>query len=213
MAASDVDIVNMALGHLGTARTSARSRLPMARPRPTHAARVYAHIRDWLLERFPWKFALRRPPWPSARTSRSAPGTTSTPSRTTACVISVLPRATPRTIRPRTSTRRPTRDGQGLILTDAIKDATARFVARVTDPGKFTPGFTETFSWFLAASLAGPIIKGETGRAEAIRCIQAASWPSAPHRLSANQAKRGWSISPSSSPRAAATDPDDIYPT
>jgi hypothetical protein len=139
---SDVDMVNLALSHLGDVANVSAISPSDGSVQADHAGRFYAQMRDWLLERFAWKFATTpRDAWPSAPTSRWAPGRTSTPSPTTACA----------SWRPAPGYTRDTRDvalfdtetdsdGQGMILTDAA-DATARYIARVTDPARFSPGF------------------------------------------------------------------------
>lgn len=191
MAASDVDIVNMALGHLGD-RANVSSISPSdGSAQADAAARVYGHIRDWLLERFPWKFALRRASL-AERSDLSYGSWDHVYAEPNNCIriVAILPSGYTSDDDGAQYDTETDENGQGLILTDA-QDATARFIGRVSDPGKFTPGFTETLSWFLAASLAGPIIKGETGRAEAARCIQFASLAfSSATGLSANQAKK-----------------------
>ena len=45
-----------------------------------------------------------------------------------------------------------------------------RYQALITDSTKFSPLFVVTLSWQLAAMLAGPVIKGDQGMAEAKRC-------------------------------------------
>jgi hypothetical protein len=47
-----------------------------------------------------------------------------------------------------------------------------RYQSLVSDPTKFTPLFVMTLSWKLASLLAGPIVKGDIGAAEAKRCMQ-----------------------------------------
>ena len=47
-----------------------------------------------------------------------------------------------------------------------------RYQSLVTDTTTFSPLFVVTLSWHLASMLAGPIIKGDQGAAEAIRCTQ-----------------------------------------
>lgn len=190
MAASDVDIVNMALGHLGD-RANVSAIFPSdGSAQSDAAARVYAHIRDWLLERFPWKFATRRTTLAERDVTVGSWDYVYAEPANCLRLIAILPgtyTSDDQAVEYDTETDE---TGQGLILTDA-SDAVGRFIARVTDPGKFSPGFTECFSWFLAASLAGPIIKGETGRGEAIRCIQMASMAFGEATLmSAKQAKR-----------------------
>lgn len=191
MAASDVDIVNMALGHLGDRANVSAISPSDGSAQADAAARIYAHIRDWLLERFPWKFALRRATM-AERSDITMGSWDHVYAEPNNCVriVNILPSGYLTDDAGVEYDTETDETGQGLVLTDA-QDATARFIARITDPGKFTPGFTETLSWFLAASLAGPIIKGETGRAEAIRCVQMATIAFADAcRLSANQARK-----------------------
>jgi len=64
-----------------------------------------------------------------------------------------------------------TESGTQLILTD-LEDATVRYTTRVTDTTKFSPLFVDALSWLLAAHLAGPVIKGDMGIAEAKRATQ-----------------------------------------
>jgi hypothetical protein len=45
------------------------------------------------------------------------------------------------------------------------------FLAKVSDTGRFSPLFTDTLTWYLAAYLAGPVLKGDVGRAEAKGCM------------------------------------------
>lgn len=191
MAASEVDIVNMALGHLGDrANVSAISPSDGSAQADT-AARVYAHIRDWLLEKFPWKFALRRTTL-AERSDITMGSWDHAYAEPNNClrIVNILPYGYSTDDAGVEYDTETDESGQGLILTDA-QDATCRYIHRETDPGKFSPGFTEAFSWFLAASLAGPIIKGETGRAEALRCVQMAAIAYAQAAgLSSNQARK-----------------------
>lgn len=191
MASSEVDIVNMALGHLGDAANVSSISPSDGSAQADAAARTYAHIRDWLLERFAWKFAKRRALM-ALRSGVTAGGWTYVYAEPPRCLrlLAVLP-ANYETDADGVEFDTETDDtGQGLVLTKE-SGATALFIARVTDPGVFSPGFTETLSWFMAAALAGPIIKGETGRAEAIRCIQMASLAfSSATGLSANQSRK-----------------------
>ena len=58
-----------------------------------------------------------------------------------------------------------------IILTN-LETATARFTILVTDTTKFSPLFIDALGWLLAAHLAGTVIKGDAGRAEAKRCYE-----------------------------------------
>lgn len=51
-------------------------------------------------------------------------------------------------------------------------DATLRFIAYVDDPGAFSPLFQEALVCFLAAEVAGPLIKGEAGIQQTARFMQ-----------------------------------------
>lgn len=214
MAGSDVDIVNMALAHLGDAANVSTIDPSDGSAQADAAARVYSQIRDWLLERFAWKFALRRATLAlrSGVTVGSWDYVYAEPSN---CLrlLSILPGTYTSDDDGVEYDTETASDGQGIILTDAT-DAVARFIVRVTDPGKFSPGFTEALSWYLAASLAGPIIKGETGRAEAIRCLQMAAMAFASATgLSANQARKRLEHVPAFiAARGATVDSDDSFP-
>lgn len=59
-------------------------------------------------------------------------------------------------------------DGTPLIYSN-VPDAVARYTILVTDTGRFSPLFKDTLGWLLASYLAGPLLKGETGRAESQR--------------------------------------------
>lgn len=214
MAASDVDIVNMALSHLGDA-ANVQSVYPSdGTAQADHANRVYAETRDWLLERFAWKFALRRATL-AERADVSVDSWAYVYAEPNNCLrlLSVLPTGYTRDSQSELYETETDDDGAGLILTDAA-DATARFIARVTDPARFSPGFTQTLSWALASILAGPIIKGETGRAEAVRCLQAAQLMfGIATGLSASQSKRTLEFIPAHiAARGGATTPDTSYP-
>ena len=65
-----------------------------------------------------------------------------------------------------------------------------RYVALVTDTTRYSYGFNMALTWTLASMLAGPIIKGDVGRAEAQRCAQfAQQWLLKAMALDAQQQK------------------------
>lgn len=64
-------------------------------------------------------------------------------------------------------------DGSEVIYTNQA-DALMRFTVDVTDTGRFTPLFDLTLSHILASYLAGPILKGDVGRAESKAQLQMA---------------------------------------
>lgn len=56
--------------------------------------------------------------------------------------------------------------GNEIILCN-VPNARARWTTRITDTSKFSPLFTDTLGNYLASYLAGPLLKGDVGRAEA----------------------------------------------
>ena len=58
--ASEVEICNLALSHLGDTATVASSDPPEGSAQAEHCARFYPIARDALLEMQNWKFATRR---------------------------------------------------------------------------------------------------------------------------------------------------------
>lgn len=61
--------------------------------------------------------------------------------------------------------------GKQVIRTN-VEDAVVRYSIDTTRTIEFPETFVHALSWNLASMLAGPIIKGEEGRAEAKRCLQ-----------------------------------------
>ncbi|HNB43398.1 MAG TPA: hypothetical protein PLL72_04295 [Burkholderiaceae bacterium] len=55
-------------------------------------------------------------------------------------------------------------DGQVAVLSNT-PGAVAVYIMRVEDAGRFPPLFVDALSWLLASYLAGPIVKGDAGRA------------------------------------------------
>jgi hypothetical protein len=193
--ASEVDIVNLALAHLGDNATVASLDPPEGSAQAEHCARFYPLARDALLEMHDWNFATKRAQlalidtawteWKYAYEQPSdclnavavlAPTATDDysaalplPFSQSGIVSSGQGLYTPQHYICETDER-----GRSVILTNQ-EDAVLRYVAYVTDTTKFSPLFTQTLSWQLAALLAGPIIKGDAGAAEAKRCLQMAS--------------------------------------
>lgn len=163
MAASDVDIANLALSHIGeTAEIialvpndgSAQSQL---------AARFYPMARDELLEMHPWTFAMRRQALTLLGTNEASNW--------------VYAYAMPSDcLKPRAVLSAAAQlDGEGeqyevetnvagnkVIYTD-MPEAVLRYTRTLTDTTKFTPMFTAALARNLAAKLAGTIIKGSAG--------------------------------------------------
>jgi hypothetical protein len=189
---SVVDICNLALANLGDEATVASIDPPEGSAQAEHCARFYPIARDALLEMHAWNFATRRAAlallsdvnaqwdyvyafpnscvkvlaviepdaaddfvlgasyWTNENTEVSAAYGTYTPQPYSIETLST---------------------GEKVIVTN-VEDAVVRYVASITDSAKFGPLFTVALTWLLASMLAGPLIKGDVGAAEAKRCYQ-----------------------------------------
>lgn len=176
--ASEVDICNQALGHLGDEATISAIEPPDGSIQAQHCARVYPMARDELLEMHNWHFALKRK-------ALALLSTTELPSDwayaygypSCARVVAVYPANVPAVAVPQLIfdheefINRPQAypftiesldDGTRVIYTN-VEDATVQYVALVTDTAKFSPLFRSALARLMAAYLAGPIVKGKTG--------------------------------------------------
>lgn len=184
--ASEVDICNLALGHLGDTATVASLDPPEGSAQAEHCARFYPIARDSLLEMHPWGFATKRVQlaqlgtgWPEWDYSYAQPSDALN-------IIAVLPPdasddysmglnyanvplAAGGSYVPKEFSCEIDANGADVIYTDQ-QDAVLRYTALVTDTTKFSPLFVMSLSWHLASMLAGPILKGDAGAAESKRC-------------------------------------------
>lgn len=185
--ATKVDICNLALSHLGDTATVSSIDPPEGSIQAEHCARFYPMARDSLLEMHPWSFATRRvalailgsgaPEWDYCYAQPAD----------ALNVVSVLPPyasddysigAAPGALQPISVVSgyvpqpfacEVDEDGNSIILTDQA-DAVLRYTVVNVDESKFAPLFVMALSWHLAGMLAGPILKGDAGAAEAKRC-------------------------------------------
>ena len=212
--ASEVDICNLALGHLGDNATVASIDPPEGSAQAEHCQRFYPIARDSLLELHNWNFATRRAqlaqvtcPWPEWQYAYAQPANTIN-------IVAIMPpdanndySASAYSLSTFGNTawdRRPLAagvyvpqpyscesdaDGNPVIYTNQEK-AVARYTVRVTDSSQFSPLFVECLSWHLAGMLAGPVVKGDVGAAEAKRCAAMMSaWLGKAMASDANQRK------------------------
>lgn len=194
--ASAVEICNLALAHLGDTATVASIDPPEGSAQAEHCQRFYPIARDSLLEMHFWNFAMRREALAQITNNNAQwkyayalPNTVLNP-------VSVLPPeaaddystkfvptdtpyfahnyspviAAGRYV-PQPYTIETLSDGTQVLYTNQ-ENALLRYTAKVTDTAQFTPLFVMTLSWHLASMLAGPVIKGDAGAAEAKRCQQ-----------------------------------------
>ena len=164
--ASEIDICNLALAHLGDTATIASLSPPEGSAQAEHCARFYPVARDTLLESHNWKFATRRATL--ALLDADAFNWTYAYAEPAGAlrVVSILPGTAMSTDEGEQFETMGDDEGNALVLTD-LEDATALYTVRVTDTTKFSPLFVDALSRLLAAYLAGPVIKGDLGKAEA----------------------------------------------
>lgn len=192
--ASAVDICNLALGYLGDAATVSSIDPPEGSAQATHCARFYPIALAAMLEMHPWSFSTVR----TALTQITNPSDTwayayAAPSDVINMLAVLPPDAlddysagvplpdvqpvlagpmlqgsgyTPQPFSPETLL-----DGQDIILTNQ-PSAVLRYTRYVSDTAKFSPLFVTALSYLLASKLAGPLIKGDAGRAEAKAQLQ-----------------------------------------
>jgi hypothetical protein len=174
--ASEIDICNLALGHLGDNATVASLDPPEGSAQAEHCARFYPIARDTLLQSHGWNFATRR--IQLAQLGIAPTGWYFAYARPTDA-LDVFDIQFPDT----QDYGRPTQAficesdslGNEVIYTN-VQNAICRYVARVDDTTRFSPLFVTALTWHLAGMLAGPIIKGDAGAAESKRCAQMAQF-------------------------------------
>tara|TARA_A100001391_G_scaffold195353_1_gene172593 strand:+ start:704 stop:1372 length:669 start_codon:yes stop_codon:yes gene_type:complete len=190
--ATEIDICNLALAHLGDDATIASIKPPEGSAQAENAARFYPIARNALLETHTWNFASKRV---------ALATTTNTLEQWEYAYVAPADMMTPLAIISPTaqndySTRMSSGDTpggitsnysptivaghytpqqfavEGIYIYSNQENALLRYQSIVTDPSKFSPLFVITLSWHLASMLAGPIIKGDQGMAQAERCAE-----------------------------------------
>lgn len=188
--ASEVEICNLALGHLGDRATVASINPPEGSAQAEHCQRFYPIARDTLLEMHDWGFAARRitlaavtSPTDSWQYAYAKPSDCirarailppeAADDYAVQWVGSGFEFAPPAAgyYVPQPFAMETLSTGSEVILTNT-EDAVLRYTARVTDTTKFSHLFTMALSWHLASLLAGPVVKGDVGRAEGKRCME-----------------------------------------
>jgi hypothetical protein len=191
---SQVDICNLALSHLGDSATVSSIDPPEGSAQAEHCARFYPIALASLLELHPWSFATTRAALAPVTNPASsyayayalpsdavnllailAADATDDFSSPAQALANVYDNPYARTIigggyTPVDYSTELNANGQEILLTNQ-PGAMLRYTRLVTDTAKFTPLFVTTLSWRLAADLAGPVLKGQTGAAAAKVCM------------------------------------------
>lgn len=186
--ASAVDVCNTALAYLGDTATVASIDPPSGSAQSSHCARFFPLALDELLEMHLWNFAATRvalaevdnPSGSAWAYAYAAPAdyvniiSIQDPDATDDYTVG---RPWPYSIQtgdylPTVSTYVPQpyqmstdADGNDIILTNQ-ENAVARYTRSIDNVGHAPPLFCEALARLLAAKLAGPLLKGDTGRAE-----------------------------------------------
>ena len=195
--ASEVDIANLALAHLGDTATVSSLNPPEGSAQAEHCARFYPIVRDSLLERYQWSFATKRillaqVALDAANTqwkySYAAPSdllnvisilaSDSTNDNNASGTVSSsydwansLDKGT-LGYAPQQFSCEVNASGVNVIYTNQ-ENAMLRYTALTSDASKFSPLFVDCLGWLLAAYLAGPLIKGDVGAAMGKECMGA----------------------------------------
>ena len=190
--ATEVDICNLALAHLGDDATIASLNPPEGSAQAEKAARFYPIARNTLLEMHTWNFASKRgnlalttnslDQWDYAYVAPADmmnPVAVISPTAQNDYATRMAAGDTPGNL---TANFAPTIVAgqytpqqfaiEGNLIYTNQENAMLRYQAFVTDSSLFSPLFVITLSWHLASMLAGPVIKGDQGAAEAKRCTQ-----------------------------------------
>lgn len=196
--ASVVDICNLALAHLGDNATVASIDPPEGSAQAEHCARFYPIARDSLLEMHSWGFSTTRsslallsatmPEWDYIYASpndmlqaisvlpsdaQDDYSTRMAPADVYGYTANNVPITYAGSYTPQNFSIETLSDGTQVICTDQ-QAAVLRYTKLVSDTTQFTPLFIMALSWHLASMLAGPILKGDVGAAEAKRCAAVA---------------------------------------
>ncbi|MFN7318370.1 MAG: hypothetical protein ACK5S6_02565 [bacterium] len=176
-----VDICNLALSHIGESATVTSIAPPDGSAQSILCNQFFNRAVEELLEMHAWSFATARADLAETATndvdgwkySYAYPPAGTEIVRT----LQVLPDGYKDTYIEQMTKMQPAYTIEqastgSLVLYTDLEDAEVRYVKFVYTPGLYPPLFITSLSWLLASKLAGPIMKGDVGAAEAKRCLQ-----------------------------------------
>lgn len=163
---SDVDICNLALANLGDEATVSSIDPPEGSAQAEHCARFYPIARDALLEMHSWKFATRRTTLAALATDTWNWQYAYAEPADALRILAVLPVTAASDDESQDFETESGPAGESVIYTNQ-DTASARYTVRVTDTTKFSPLFVDCLARLLSSYLAGPLLKGDAGIAEA----------------------------------------------
>jgi hypothetical protein len=157
--ASEVEICNLALSHLGDSATVASIDPPEGSSQAEHCALWYPIARNSLLELHEWGFATVRAPLAELAAS-IAPWqhAYARPAKALKVLAVTAPNCGDTA---QAYVSESDEEGNQIILTNHAS-AMIRYTRIITDTSKFSPLFVDVLAWYLSTYLAGPILKGES---------------------------------------------------
>lgn len=185
-----VSICNLALAHLGDDATLSSIDPPEGSAQADHCAQFYPIARDALLEMHPWKFAMRRAtlapkaerPYASWGWAYALPsdavqvfkvsGPEDMDDQGDGYSSAFYPVNNLNRMRGSQDFEIEADENGAPILYTNQAQASIRYTAAVENAARFPPLFVTALSYQLAAFLAGPVLKGETGRTVAAQMLQ-----------------------------------------
>jgi hypothetical protein len=172
--ASDVDICNLALSHIGeSAKVTSLDTTIDTSAQARHCARFYPLAVDQLLEMHSWDFATRRTelvPLSSDAYTRTEWTYAYEAPVEMAGAIAVLAPDSANDAPTQPFIKEADAAGRTIIYTD-VQNAVIRYNRYVSNTRKFSRSFVRALSWLLASDLAGPIVKGAEGKKAAADCL------------------------------------------
>lgn len=167
---SEVDICNLALARLGDEATVSSIDPPEGSAQAEHCERFYPIARDALLEMHDWRFATKRVTLAQTTSDTFEWGFAYALPSGMLRALKVLSAAASATDDSEDFEQQLDADDAQIILSNC-EEASLIYTVRVTDTTRFTPLFVDALSWLLASHLAGPILKGDAGKAESKACL------------------------------------------
>lgn len=166
---SIVSICNLALSNLGKDNINDLSE---GSTEARACNQFYTHVRDMLLQSYPWRFA--------GKTDALAEVVNDKPGRWAHAYRQPIDCLKVRWVRPRYSIDDPVAvslqdeiaapyDIDGSIIYANLSPAYLRYTERLTDPTKYPPLFVEALGWHLAVRLAMPLTRDPKVRADAFQ--------------------------------------------
>lgn len=201
---SEVDICNLALGHLGDDATVASLDPPEGSAQAEHCARFYPMARDLVLDAHRWGFATRRAPL--ALLSATPPSAWAYAYAQPADALNLIAVLAPDAPDDNSATGQytpqpfiaETDDSGATVIYTNQQNAVLRYTRRITDPTMFPPTVVHGLSLMLASMLAGPVLKGDTGiKAAALWVDRAEKWLERAKESDANQQRQQVAQTPS----------------